>query len=88
MGVQFAIERLRRIESTTGEIPLGLRGLTQLASTHAASAIVRLRTELDEATSPVTSLTVPRTWLAEAFLLTDPRQGDWPEVVEYHLHRI
>ena len=32
---------------------------------------------------PATSLTVPRTWLAEAFLLTDPRQGDWPEVVEY-----
>ena len=24
----------------------------------------------------------------EAFLLTDPRQGYWPEVVEYHFHRI
>ena len=31
----------------------------------------------------MTSLTVPRTWLAEAFLLTDLGQGDWPEVVEY-----
>ena len=82
VGVQFAIERLRRMESTTGETPLGLRGLTQLASTHAASAIERLRTVLMWP-CPVTSLTVPRTWLAEAFLLTDPRQGDWPEVVEY-----
>ena len=26
--------------------------------------------------------------IIEAFLLTDPRQGDWPEVVEYHFHKV